>query len=129
MPIIAGMGGNAATQTLGVAIRGLALGELHHLNTVRAILKEVATGALNGFASGLLMGGIAYAWTKDVSLALVIMVAMTINLLIAGIGGVAIPVIMKALRFDPALASTVFVTTITDCCGFFVFLSLATMYL
>jgi magnesium transporter len=129
MPIIAGMGGNAATQTLGVAVRAIALGELHHVNTWRSIGKELLVGTTNGFANGLLMGGVAYAWTGSMMLAFVMLVAMTLNLLVAGLGGVAVPVIMKSLRIDPALASTVFVTTLTDVCGFFVFLGLASKLL
>lgn len=129
MPIIAGMGGNAATQTLGVVIRAIALGELDHINTARAIIKEVLAGTLNGFVNGVIMGAIAYAWSGNFHLALVILAAMTVNLFIAGLGGVAIPITMKAFRIDPALASTVFVTTLTDCCGFFVFLGLASLML
>lgn len=129
MPIIAGMGGNAATQTLGVVVRAMALGELRHLNTAHAIAKQVAAGALNGFANGIIMGAIAYAWTDDLRLAAVILIAMTANLLVAGLGGVAVPVVMRRMRIDPALASTVFVTTLTDCCGFFVFLGLASVFM
>ena len=129
MPIIAGMGGNAATQTLGVVIRAIALGELQHLNTLRAIVKEVLAGTLNGFVNGVIMGTIAYLWSGNLHLALVILAAMTVNLFVAGFGGVAIPVIMKWFRVDPALASTVFVTTLTDVCGFFVFLGLASIFL
>jgi len=129
MPIIAGMGGNAATQTLGVVIRAIALGELQHLNTWRAVTKEVLAGTANGFASGLIMARIALAWTRNWTLALVILIAMTVNLFIAGLGGVVVPVVMKWLKIDPALASTVFVTTLTDCCGFFVFLGLASLFM
>ncbi len=129
MPIIAGMGGNAATQTLGVVIRGMALGELHELNTARTVVAQVAAGTLNGLANGVIMAAIAYAWTRNGTLAAVILVAMTANLFIAGLGGTVVPVIMKALRIDPALASTVFVTTLTDVCGFFVFLGLASVFL
>ncbi|HTM68445.1 MAG TPA: magnesium transporter [Candidatus Binatia bacterium] len=129
MPIIAGMGGNAATQTLGVVIRALALGELHELNTLRTVAAQTIAGSLNGLANGVIMGGIAYAWAHDAKLAVVIMVAMTVNMFIAGLGGAIIPVVMKRLRIDPALASAVFVTTLTDCCGFFVFLGLATVFL
>ncbi|MEY4744659.1 MAG: hypothetical protein RL272_604 [Candidatus Parcubacteria bacterium] len=129
MPIIAGMGGNAATQTLGVVIRGLALGELHELNTARTVVSQIAAGTLNGLANGLIMGAIAYLWTGNLMLGAVILVAMTANLLIAGFGGAVVPVIMKVLRIDPALASTVFVTTLTDVCGFFVFLGLASVLL
>lgn len=129
MPIIAGMGGNAATQTLGVVIRGMALGELHELNTARTIASQIAAGTLNGLANGPIMAVIAYLWTRNLALAAVILVAMTANLFIAGFGGAVVPVIMKALRIDPALASIVFVTTLTDVCGFFVFLGLASVFL
>ena len=129
MPIIAGMGGNAATQTLGVAVRAIALGELHHLNVVRALVKEIAAGTLNGLANGLIMAVVAYVWNHDIRLSLVMVIAMTSNLFVAGLGGIAVPVIMKSLRVDPALASTVFVTTMTDVCGFFVFLGLASIML
>jgi len=129
MPIIAGMGGNAATQTLGVVIRGMALGELHELNTSRTVAAQVAAGTLNGLANGVIMGLIAYAWTRNAALALVILAAMTANMFVAGFGGAVIPVVMKRMRIDPALASAVFVTTLTDCCGFFVFLGLATIFL
>jgi len=129
MPIIAGMGGNAATQTLGVVIRGMALGELHELNTRRTIVAQIAAGTLNGLANGLIMAVVAYAWTANLTLALVILVAMTVNLFIAGFGGAVVPIVLKTMRIDPALASAVFVTTLTDVCGFFVFLGLATIYL
>ena len=129
MPIIAGMGGNAATQTLGVVIRAIAIGELEHLTTWRAVGKEMLAGTANGFVNGLIMAGIALVWTRNVTLALVILIAMTVNLFIAGLGGVVVPVVMKRLKIDPALASTVFVTTLTDCCGFFVFLGLASAFM
>ena len=129
MPIIAGMGGNAATQTLGVTIRALALGHLHHLNTVLAISKEIFIGAFNGFLNGVVMGGIAWLWTHDLKLAIIMVAAMTGNLLIAGLSGVGIPVLLKALRVDPALAATVFVTTMTDVGGFFLLLGMASKFL
>jgi magnesium transporter len=128
MPIIAGMGGNAATQTLGVAIRAIALGELHHLNTIRSILKEIAAGALNGFANGLLMAALAMVWTGSLKLAVIIVIALTVNLFVAGLGGVAVPIAMRKMGIDPARSATVFVTTLTDVCGFFVFLGLATIF-
>jgi len=129
MPIIAGMGGNAATQTLGVVIRAIALGDMNKLNVRRTIAKQVMAGALNGLVNGLLMGGIAYLWTKNATLSVVIVVAMTLNMLVAGLGGVVVPVTLRAMRIDPALASAVFVTTMTDICGFFVFLGLAKTFL
>ncbi len=129
MPIIAGMGGNAATQTLGVTIRAIALDELTALNTWRVILKEVFAGILNGAATGLVTGFLAYLYSQNLTLSVVIFAAMTFNLFIAGLGGSVIPLVMKALKIDPALASTVFVTTLTDVFGFFSFLGLATILL
>ncbi|MBI4050475.1 MAG: magnesium transporter [Candidatus Doudnabacteria bacterium] len=129
MPIIAGMGGNAATQTLGVTVRAIALDEINQFNTWRVIFKEVFTGMTNGMATGVIMGLIAFLYTQNLTLGLVIFVAMTFNLFIAGLGGAVIPLVMRGLGFDPALASTVFVTTLTDVCGFFAFLGLATLLL
>ena len=129
MPIVAGMGGNAVTQTLGVSIRAIALDELHTLNAAKIIGRQILAGGLNGLATGTIMGAVAYAWTRNHRLGLVLMAAMTINLLIAGLGGVIIPVAMKRLRIDPALASTVFATTLTDVVGFMAFLGLASVFL
>lgn len=129
MPIVAGMGGNTATQTLGVVIRAIALGDLNALNLWRTIRRQMFAGLLNGIANGAVMGVIAYAWTKNLTLGVVIFAAMIANMLVAGLGGAGIPVIMRSLKIDPALASTVFVTTLTDICGFFVFLGLAQMFL
>lgn len=129
MPIIAGMGGNAATQTLGVVVRSIALGELHNLNTLATVAKNIAAGTLTGLATGVVMAAISWWWSGNIMLAFVILAAMTANLFIAGLGGALIPVVMKRMRIDPALASTVFVTTLTDICGFFVFLGLASILL
>lgn len=129
MPIVAGMGGNAVTQTLGVSIRALALNQMHAWDLTKIVGRQMLTGAANGMATGLIIGGIAFAWTKDLKLALVLVAAMTANLFIAGFGGVMIPVTMKRLKIDPALASTVFATTLTDVVGFFTFLGLASVLL
>jgi magnesium transporter len=129
MPIVAGMGGNAVTQTLGVSIRALALNQLHAWDLWKIAFKQMLTGAANGLATGAVMAGLAFAWTRDARLAAVLLVAMTANLLIAGAGGVLIPVAMKKARIDPALASTVFATTLTDVVGFFTFLGLASVLL
>ena len=129
MPIVAGMGGNAVTQTLGVSIRALALHQLHPVDLAKIVLRQMLTGAANGFVTGLIIGGISYAWTKDLRLSAVLVIAMTANLFIAGLGGVLIPVTMKRLKIDPALASTVFATTLTDVVGFFTFLGLASILL
>ncbi|MDP3740964.1 MAG: magnesium transporter [bacterium] len=129
MPIIAGMGGNAATQTLGVTIRAIALGEINNLNTWKIIVKEIFVGSLNGLITGIVMGTLVYLYNGNLTLAIVIAAAMTFNLFVAALGGVAIPLIMRAFKIDPALASTVFVTTMTDIAGFFSFLGLSTLLL
>lgn len=129
MPVVAGMGGNAVTQTLGVSIRALALNQLHAWDIWKISIRQTLTGAVNGFATGTIAAAVAWWWTGDVRLAAVLIVAMTVNLLIAGAGGVLIPVTMKRLRIDPALASAVFATTLTDVVGFFAFLGLASIFL
>ena len=129
MPIVAGMGGNAVTQTLGVSIRALALGQLHALDMAKIAARQMLTGAANGFATGVVAAALSYLWSHDLKLSLVLVTAMTLNMLIAGLGGVLIPVTMKRLRIDPALASTVFATTLTDVVGFFTFLGLASLLL
>ena len=129
MPIVAGMGGNAVTQTLGVSIRALALHQLHAWDVWKIAGRQMLVGAANGCLTGTVMAGLAYAWTGDIQLAFVMLIAMTANLFIAGLGGVLIPVTMKKLKIDPALASTVFATTLTDIVGFFTFLGLATILL
>ncbi len=129
MPIVAGMGGNAVTQTLGVSIRALALHQLHAWDVWKIAGRQMLVGAANGCLTGTVMAGLAYFWTGDIWLAFVMLIAMTANLFIAGLGGVLIPVTMKKLKIDPALASTVFATTLTDVVGFFTFLGLATILL
>ncbi|HJV32448.1 MAG TPA: magnesium transporter [Patescibacteria group bacterium] len=129
MPLVAGMGGNAVTQTLGVVIRALALDHMQHWALWKISLRQTFVGAFNGFATGLVIAVLAYAWTGSLGIPLVLIAAMVINLLVAGAGGVLIPVAMKKMRIDPALASTVFATTLTDCVGFFTFLGLAKVFL
>jgi magnesium transporter len=123
------MGGNAAQQALAVTVRAIALGELAHLNRLRVILKEIFVGVLNGFLAGVVVGALALLWTGNTTLGVVIVFAMTLNLFMAGLVGVVVPVTLKAFRADPALASTVFVTATTDIFGFFAFLGLATILL
>lgn len=129
MPIVAGMGGNAATRTLGVTIRAIALGEINQLNTWRIISKEILAGATNGLMTGIIMGLVSYIFSQSLTLSLIIIAAMTFNLFVAALGGVVIPLVMRAFKIDPALASTVFVTTMTDIGGFFSFLGLSTLLL
>jgi magnesium transporter len=125
LPIIAGQGGNAAAQTLTVIIRDMALGELSPGDGRRALLKEVLLGLLNGLAIGLIVSLVSYLWKGSPVLGLVVGVAMLLNMLAAALAGVLAPYTLRALRIDPAMASTILVTTVTDVAGFFFFLGLA----
>ena len=129
MPIVAGMGGNAGTQVLALVVRGLALGQLGASNVQVLIWKEVRVAALNGLVLGLVLGLIVWAWFGEWPLALVIASALTINLLMAALAGVLVPVTLKRMGFDPALAGGVILTTVTDVMGFLSFLGLATLVL
>ena len=129
MPIVAGMGGNAGTQVLALVIRGLALGQLGATNLRVLVWKEVRVALLNGLALGLLLGGVVWLWFGEWPLALVIASALTINLLSAALAGVMVPVTLKRMGFDPALAGSVILTTVTDVMGFLSFLGLATLVL
>src|SRR5262245_9112103 len=129
MPIVASMGGNAGTQTMTVAVRALATGELGAINTARVVLRETATGLINGLAFAAIMGAIVFFWFGSNQLGAVIGAAMIINLLAAALAGIFIPLALKRLGFDPAVSSTVFVTTVTDVVGFFAFLGLASLWL
>ncbi|MBI2927494.1 MAG: magnesium transporter [Verrucomicrobia bacterium] len=127
LPIIAGQGGNAGMQTLTVIIRDLALGELTPGDGRKALLKELMLGLVNGLAIGLVVGVAGFLWKGSVALGVVAMLAMLLNQVSAALAGVAIPFGLKALRVDPALASSIFVTTVTDVAGFFFFLGLAVL--
>jgi magnesium transporter len=129
MPIVAGMGGNAGTQVLALCVRGLALGQLGATNVRVLIWKEIRVALLNGIALGVVLGAIVFLWFRDWPLALVIASALTINLLSAALAGVLVPVTLKRLGFDPALAGSVILTTVTDVMGFLSFLGLATLLL
>jgi magnesium transporter len=129
MPIVAGMGGNAGTQVLALVVRGLALGQLGASNVRVLIWKEIRVALLNGLALGLLLGAIVWIWFSDFPLALVIASAWTINLAAAALAGVMVPVTLKRMGYDPALAGSVILTTVTDVMGFFSFLGLATLVL
>ncbi len=129
MPIVASMGGNAGTQTLTVAVRALATRELTAANAARTVWKEVRVGALNGVLFAVLMGLIAWAWFADPALGAVIAVAMIFNLLVAGLAGALVPLSLDRLGIDPAIAASVFLTTVTDVVGFFAFLGLAQLVL
>ncbi len=129
MPIVAGMGGNAATQTLTVIVRGIALGELTWGNSRKALLKEVRVGAANGASLGVIAAAGAWAMRGDPVIGLLLGSAMMINLTVAAVAGTLIPLGLRALKIDPALASSVFITTLTDVFGFASFLGLATIFL
>ncbi len=129
MPIVAGMGGNAGTQTLTVMVRSLTLGELKKLGNVYALMKELRVGFLSGLVNGIVMGFIAFLWYKNPWLGVIICVAMIANLVIAALFGTLVPIALNSFRLDPALGSSIFVTTATDVGGFFSFLGLATLFM
>lgn len=129
MPIVASMGGNAGTQALTVAVRALAMRELSKKNAVRIIWKETIVGTLNGIAFAIIMGFIAALWFGSNMLGAVIAGAMIINLIFAGLCGAGIPIVLSNMGSDPAVSSTVLLTTVTDVVGFFTFLGLAAIFL
>ena len=127
-PIVASQGGNAATQTMTVAVRALARRELSSANAGRIILREVLVGVVNGLAFAVIAGVAAAAWFRIPDLGLVIGLAMISNLLAAALGGILVPLVLSYFRADPAISSGVFVTTVTDVVGFFSFLGIATLW-
>jgi magnesium transporter len=129
MPIVASMGGNAGTQTLTVAVRALATKELTSTNARRQIGKEILVGTINGVVFAVLIGGVAWAWFSNPAIGLVIGSAMVINMVVAGLFGAIIPIALDRHGIDPAVASSVFLTTVTDVVGFLVFLGLGAMFL
>ena len=129
MPIVAGMGGNAGTQVLALMVRGLALGKVSESNIAVLLWKEVRVALMNGVVLGLLLGVIVWIWFRDIELSLVIASALTINLLSAASAGVMVPLTLRRMGFDPALAGGVILTTVTDVMGFLAFLGLATLVL
>ncbi|WP_352406409.1 magnesium transporter [Acetoanaerobium noterae] len=129
MPMVAGMGGNAGSQTLTLIIRGIAIGEISYENQADILKKEIAIGIINGLCLGLVVGVLGYFWVGSLAFGFVIGTAMLLNLIVATISGYLVPVLLKKVGIDPALASAVFVTTVTDVLGFFFFLGLATVML
>ncbi len=129
MPIVASMGGNAGTQSLTVAVRAIATRDLTTSNVWRVIRREVVVGLINGLAFAVVMGIVGLVWFGSPMLGGVIAVAMIINLVVAGLSGVVVPVVLDRFGIDPALASGTFVTTVTDVVGFFAFLGLASVIL
>lgn len=129
MPVVAGMGGNAGTQALAVAVRGIALGEVSFGNAKKPLLNSIAVGLLNGIVNGLITALIEYSWKGSYMLGIVLCLSMIVNLLIASFFGMIIPLSLKWLKIDPAVASAVILTTFTDCIGFLSFLGLATLFI
>ncbi|MBI5643019.1 MAG: magnesium transporter [Deltaproteobacteria bacterium] len=129
MPIVAGMGGNAATQAITVVVRGLALGELSLKNARWVLYKEATIGLANGLMTGAAATVIAYIFGAPPIVGLLLFLAMTCNLVIAGLSGSLIPLVLKWFKVDPAISSSIFVTTCTDVGGFFTFLGLATVFM
>ncbi|MEP1594373.1 MAG: magnesium transporter, partial [Halieaceae bacterium] len=128
MPIVASMGGVAGTQTLTVLVRGIALGQVTRSNQVYLIIRELMIGALNGMLWAGVVAVAASLWFDDWSIGFIIAAAMVINLVTAGLSGALVPLAMKKLRIDPALAGGVVLTTVTDVVGFVSFLGLATIF-
>lgn len=129
MTIVTGMGGNAGSQTLSIMIRSIALGEVHFKDCFPALVKEICLGIINGFVTGIVTGFIVYILYGNFYLGIIICIAMVGNLVISGFFGFVIPVVLKAVHADPALASSIFLTTATDVLGFFIFLELANLFL
>ena len=129
MPIVASMGGNAGTQTMTVAVRALATKELTPTNAIKIVIKETFVGGINGIIFALIVGIISAYWFNDNLLGIIIASAMIINLVIAGLVGTLIPISLNKINIDPALASGVILTTITDVFGFLSFLGLASIFL
>lgn len=129
MPIVASMGGNAGTQTMTVAVRALATRELGPVNAARIVLRETSVGLINGALLALILGVVTLFWFGSTALGAVIGVAMVFNHLAAALAGILIPIALDRFGYDPAISSSVFVTTVTDIVGFFAFLGLATIWL
>jgi magnesium transporter len=128
MPIVASMGGNAGTQTMTVTVRALAMRELDGRRLRRLVTREMIVGCANGVIFAILIGLVTWLRFNDLQLGIVIALAMVINLVVAGTAGILIPVLLDKFKADPAIASAVFVTTITDMVGFFAFLGIAGLW-
>ncbi len=129
MPIVAGMGGNAGSQTLSIVIRSMAMGEINLKEDWKFVFKEISLGLIHGASTGLIAGLILYLKYDNLFLGLIIFAAMIGNLLIAGFFGFLIPLTLKKFDLDPAVSSSIFLTTATDVGGFFIFLGLAKLFL
>ena len=128
MPIVASMGGNAGMQTLAVTVRTIATNELTKNNFTQNILKEFSIGVLNGVIFAIISAFIVQIWFKDIQLSIIISVSMVLNMIVAGLFGILVPITLKKFSIDPAIASSVFVTTITDVIGFLSFLGIGAYF-
>ena len=128
MPIVASMGGNAGMQTLTVTIRSLATNELTKNNFSQVVIKEFSIGILNGFIFAIISALVVQFWFNDIKLSLIISISMILNMIVAGLFGILVPITLKKLNIDPAIASSVFVTTITDVIGFLSFLGIGAYF-
>ena len=128
MPIVASMGGNAGMQTLAVTIRAIATQKLSTTNISKTVSKEFAIGILNGIIFAIISSVIVFLWFKDLNLSIIIAVSMTLNMIVAGLFGILVPVTLKKFKVDPAISSSVFVTTITDVIGFLSFLGVGAYF-
>ncbi len=129
MPLVAGLGGNAGTQSLTVVVRALALGEIKTKGTWKVVLRQAAVGLCNGALCGLVLALITYLWHHNPWLSAIMWMAMIFNMIVAGSLGALVPILLRKLNLDPALGSSIFVTAATDTGGFFFFLGLATIFL
>ena len=128
MPIVASMGGNAGMQTLAVTVRTIATNELTKNNFSQNVLKEFSIGILNGIIFAIISAIIVQLWFNDVTLSLIISISMVLNMIVAGLFGILVPITLKKFKIDPAIASSVFVTTITDVIGFLSFLGIGAYF-
>jgi magnesium transporter len=129
MPIVAGIGGNSGNQTITMIVRALALGQISGINARKLLGKELLIALINGLLWGTILGVLAFLLYNNFALGMVMMAAMTLNLLLAALAGVAIPFVLSKLGRDPAVGSSVMITALTDSGGFFIFLGLATLFL
>lgn len=129
MTVVASMGGNAAVQTMTVSVRALATKELTPVNAFRVVTREGMVGVINGLLFAVVTGLVTLVWFQSIGLALIMGAAMIFNMIIAGLSGILIPILLERMKIDPAVASSVFVTTVTDVFGFFSFLGLAALFL
>ena len=128
MPIVASMGGNAGMQTLAITVRALATNDLTKNNFKSNIIKEFNIGVLNGIIFAVISAIVVHLWFNDIKLSMIISISMILNMIVAGFFGILVPVTLKKMNIDPAIASSVFVTTITDVIGFLSFLGVGAYF-